>query len=272
MLSRQDSRKAASIFEKYNSAPAEIHAAVEQWENGTCDTISYKDESGNTIYVPGTAPGGPNIGKPVFQYKTEPRKTFGEGGLMVAESSNCVSFIPGGFRDAPTVNTMNPVREEIGGNSALMSLVHVVTIPKDIRIFNAATLTSSHESLLKEMKDLGEKAIDILINGPKEMIGSLKWVYAQSGSITMNDGTQKSILVTINDLSLGSQSNFGSTTSNDIRNSFHVYPCASIAWLHLHTYAGNLLTKSYDSQELYAENTYGCAKNTSYDKVLSSIH
>ena len=50
--------------------------------------------------------------------------------------------------------------------------------------------------------------IDILLNGPREMIGSLQWVYKQSGEIVMSDGSKKSQVVTISDLSPSCQNNF----------------------------------------------------------------
>ena len=90
---------------------------------------------------------------------------------MVCESTNCISFIPAGFRNASTPNTMNPVREEIGGTTALMSLVHVLTIPKDVRIYNAATLRKEHLPVLEEMEELGQKAVDILMEIWSRSIG-----------------------------------------------------------------------------------------------------
>ena len=271
MLSRQGSRVTSQIFRDYQDTSYEFQEAVSNWEQGLSDEISYIDGFELKVYASGTAPGGPNIGKPVFQYKKEPFKTFGDGGLMIAESENCVSFIPGGFRDALTINTMNPVREEIGGESALMSLVHIVTIPKKTRIYNAATLRKEHIPLLEEMKELGNKAVDILLNGPKEMIGSLQWVYRQSGEIVMNDGSKKSQVVTISDLSLSCQKNFNKRLNKyNIRDSFHVYPAASVGWLHLHTYVGDLLTKAHDTMESTAQ-AKGYKKNTMYDEVISAL-
>ena len=275
MLSRQKTicfgHIQPKIFEDYRDTSDEFQEAVSNWEQGLADEISYIDGLNLKVYASGTAPGGPNIGKPVFQYKKEPFKTFGDGGLMIAESDNCVSFIPGGFRDAPTINTMNPIREEIGGESALMSLVHIVTIPKNTRIYNASTLKKEHIPLLNEMKELGEKAVSILLAGPKEMIGSLQWVYNQSDQITMSDGSKKSQVVTISDLSLSCQNNFNKKLQKyNILNSFHVYPAASVGWLHLHTYVGDLLTKAHDTMEQTAQSK-GYKKNTDFDEVVSVL-
>lgn len=248
----------------------ELAEAVDSWEKGETDTISYT-EKGQTIYAPGTVPGGPNIGQPVFQFKQEPKTPIADGGLMVAESESCVSFIPGGFRGGKTVNTMNPVREEVGGPSALMSLVHVVTIPKDKRIYNAITLKAEHIPLLQEMKELGEKAALILLKGPKTMTGSFKWVYSQSGMLEMNDGQTKSMKVVESDLSPSCQTNYHKAIKNpELRNSFHVGNAASIGYLHLHTYIGNILTTAHDSMEREAAGK-GYAKNTPFEIVVNSL-
>jgi hypothetical protein len=259
------------LFDRYQTETDwELQEAVDSWEKGTRDTISYTNDEGKVVYAPGTCPGGDNIGKPIFQFLNM-GKSFADGGTMVAESANCISFIPAGFRNASTQNTMNPVREEIGSTSALQSLVHVLTIPKDERIYNAATLRPEHKHLLKEMKTLGEKAVGILMNGPKEMMGSFKWVYSQKGTIQMNDGSTKSLEVVKEDMSPSCQQNYHKKINNPkILNSFHIFPAASIGWLHLHSYVGDLLTTAYDTMESDAASK-GYCKNTSYEEVGSNI-
>ena len=116
------------MFSKYHNGESwELHDAVARWENGETDTISYTNEEGQVVYCPGTIGGGPFAGKPAFQ-AFNMKKSFAEGGTLVAESVNCISFIPAGFREAQTPNTMNPVREEIGKSSALMSLAWAASI------------------------------------------------------------------------------------------------------------------------------------------------
>jgi hypothetical protein len=262
------------ISQKYIDEDTILRETVSLWEEGSSETIMIDDKP-----IPGTIGSGPHIGKPVFQTFSMV-KSFMDGGTMVAESQNCVSFIPAGFRKAPTKNTMNPVREEIGGSSALMSLVHVLTIPKDIRIFNACTLERKHLSLLGEMKGLGEKAVDILRSGPKEMIGSLQWVLHQKDMIKMEDDTTKCLVVTKEDMSPSCHKNLmihdhgmrvvpGASTK--IMNSFHVYPCSSIGWLHLHSYLGDLLTTAYDTMEAESQEKYGVPKNTPYETIVNSL-
>lgn len=270
MATRIRSSSQPPFNQEYLDSPDELKQAVHEWEQGNVDTITYNNGS-DIVLAPGTAPGGPNVGKPVFQYKKEPFTHITDGGLMVAESVNCVSFIPGGYRDADTVNTMNPVREEIAGNSALMSLVHVLTIPKTQRIYNASTIKPEHKELLTEMKELGERATITLMEADMSMIGSLPWIYQQKGTLTMKDGTTKSNMVVVSDLSPSCQKNFGKPLkSYKILNSFHVYPTASIGWLHLHSYVGDLLTTAHDSME-WGEALKGGRKNTPYEYVYKNI-
>jgi hypothetical protein len=248
----------------------ECHDAVTAWEKGVTDTIMWQDESGKEVFAPGTCPGGPNLGKPFFQFLPL-HKSFEEGGSKVAESDNCISFIPAGFRGGKTPNTMNPVREDIGGPSALMSLVHVLTIPKDVRIYNAATLTHDHQPLLQEMKELGEKAVMILMKGSKDMMGSFKWQYSQDGEVEMSDGTMQSAKVLETDLTEKCQKNYHKKIRDpSILNSFHVYPAASIGYLHLHSYVGELLTTAHDTMSRDAKDK-GYHKNVPYDVVVKQL-
>ena len=154
----------------------ELKVCIGEWERGNSETMLLNGKS-----IDGTIPGGDNIGKPVFQFL--PIKSLSDGGTMVMESQNCHAIIPAGFRDASTVNTMNPIRYEIGRLSSLMSILHVIVIPKEERIYNATTLNSSHKDLLNEMRELGRDAITKLILSDKNMIGSLKWQLNQTDNI-----------------------------------------------------------------------------------------
>lgn len=248
------------------TTPWELQDAVSSWEKGETDVIKYS-EGGP---APGTCPGGPNLGKPFFQFLPL-HKSFEEGGTKVAESENCISFIPAGFRGGKTPNTMNPVREELGGTSSLMSLVHVLTIPKDVRVYNAATLRVDHIPLLQEMKELGEKSAMILMKGPKTMMGSFKWQYSQQGEVEMSDGTMKSMEVVKTDLSPKCQKNFHKKIPEPtIFNSFHVYPAASIGYLHLHSYVGELLTSAHETMTKEAKEK-GYHKNVPYEVVVKQL-
>ena len=256
-------------LEQFHSASDTLKDAIHQWETGLTDTITYEQE-GKLVLAPGTCPGGPNAGKPFFQFLPL-KKSFEEGGTMVCESENCISFIPAGYRGADTPNTMNPVREEIAGTTALMSLVHVLTIPKDIRIYNAATLRPEHLPLLKEMEDLGKKAVDILMTAGPTQLGSLGWVYQQRGTLEMKDGSIKSVEVVPTDLEYNCRNNFKkSLPKYDTNHSFHMFPAASIGYLHLHSYVDQLRTTAYGTMERECR-AKGYIKNTPLSHVRAYL-
>lgn len=249
--------------------------AISRWERGESETISWQNENGVTEYGPGTVPGGPNIGKPAFQFLIPIMKPISQGGTVIMETENFISFIPAGFRLAPTVNTMNPVREEIGGTTALMSLVHVLTVPKNVRIHNANTLNESHVDMLEEMEELGQKSVEALMSANETMIGSLKWVLEQDSMLQMNDGRSMSTKVTESDISPTCRIFFnqvltGNPFDYNIEHTYHVGPAASIGWLHLHSYVGQLKTTAYDTMEHEAMSK-GYCKNTPSSDVIASI-
>ena len=84
-------------------------------------------------------------------------------------------------------------------------------------------------------------------------------------------GSKKSLLVTMNDLSPDCQMNFSKLSVNaSIRNSFHVYPTASVGYLHLHSYLDEFLTTAHDTMEKEAKEK-GYIKNTSFEEVMESL-
>ena len=93
------------------------------------------------------------------------------------------------------------------------------------------------------MKKLGEQAVKIFMEAGEDQLGSLAWKM-QDGAIQMKDYSQvKSVKVVDTDLSPDCRSNYGKNLKNIyILNSIFVYPSASIGWLHLHSYVGDLLT------------------------------
>jgi hypothetical protein len=260
---------AGNVSTEYLSA-----TAIQKWETGETDEISW-EENGEIKYAHGTVPGGPNIGKPAFQFLLPLMKSITDGGTVIMETDNCISFIPAGFRNAKTVNTMNPVREEIGGTTALMSLVHVLTIPKNTRIYNATTLNESHIELLNEMKELGYQSVIKLMMSDKNLIGSLEWVIDQDGELEMNDGVKHSTKVIESDMSHKCRINFRkvlrkSLNGFNVSNTFHVGQAASIGWLHLHSFVTELRTSAYDTMERNAADK-GYRKNTPFDEIMDSL-
>ncbi len=252
----------------------ELNVCIGEWERGNSETMLLNGKS-----IDGTIPGGDNIGKPVFQFL--PVKSLSDGGTMVMESQNCHAIIPAGFRDAPTVNTMNPVRYEIGRLSTLMSILHVIVIPKEKRIYNATTLNSSHRDLLFEMRELGRDAITKLIRADVDMIGSLKWQLKQTGNITMNNGKVYNTFIKTNDMSSrGHCKRNLKNACNDklsdnfmidsIRHYFHVGESASIGYLHLHSTADCFNTIARDIMEDKAKSK-DTIKNTPFDEIIKLL-
>ena len=252
----------------------ELNVCIREWERGKSETMLLNGKN-----IPGTIPSGDNMGKPVFQFL--PVKSLRDGGTMVMESQNCRAIIPAGFRKGPTVNTMNPVRYEIGGLSALMSILHVVVIPKETRIYNATTLNSSHRDLLIEMRQLGQDAVTKLIRADVNLIGSLKWQLTQNKSITMNDGNVYNTFIKMDDMSSNGRCKRNLVNARDgklsvnfminsIRHYFHVGVSASIGYLHLHSTADcfNTLTRDIMEDKAKSKDTI---KNTPFNEIFKLL-
>lgn len=252
----------------------ELNVCITEWERGNSETMLLNGKN-----ILGTIPSGDNMGKPVFQFL--PVKSLTDGGTMVMESQNCYSIIPAGFRKGPTTNTMNPVRYEIGGLSALMSILHVIVIPKETRIYNATTLNSSHRDLLMEMRQLGHDAITKLIRADVDLIGSLKWQLTQNKSITMNDGKVYNTFIKMDDMSSSGRCKRNLVNARDgklsdnfiidsIRHYFHVGESSSIGYLHLHSTADCFNTLARDLMENEAKSK-DTIKNTPFDEIFKLL-
>ena len=252
----------------------ELNVCIREWERGKSETMLLNGKN-----IPGTIPSGDNMGKPVFQFL--PVKSLSDGGTMVMESQNCRAIIPAGFRKGPTTNTMNPVRYEIGGLSALMSILHVVVIPKETRIYNATTLNSSHRDLLIEMRQLGQDAVIKLIRADVKLIGSLKWQLTQNKSILMNNGNVYNTFIKMDDMSSNGRCKRNLVNARDgklsdnlminsIRHYFHVGESSSIGYLHLHSTADcfNTLARDIMEDKAKSKNTI---KNTPFDEIFKLL-
>ena len=235
------------IYEKFYTN-SEIVECVKQWENGESDTMVVNDKPIHGVL---------NNGKPVFQIM--PYKKFEDGGTMLFETENHRVIIPGGFRRGPTYNTMNPVKYSIGGLSALMSLCHVLIIPKR-RIYNAITLKREHIRMISEMEELGATALTKLIEGSTDMVGSIRWQFIQRGTIKLDDDKEYSVELEKEDfmdscgesfkrLSEGEMESILEESKSQMKFSFHLGKKASVGYLHMHAYLGNFLTKAYEEME-----------------------
>ena len=88
----------------------------------------------------------------------------------------------------------------------------------------------------------------------------------------MEDGRKVSMEV-MKGSSLICKKNFKKDLSDyTILNSFHAYPSASIGWLHLHSYVGELLTSAHDTMEnKELEKGPSIRKNTPYQEVVDYL-
>lgn len=256
----------------------DLCTAVDNWEKMGCETITLQD--GRQAH--GVTPNG----KPVFQFI--PFNGFDQNGTVVAESDNCVAIIPAGCRDGSITHTMQPYRFDIGGLSALSSLIHLVVIPKKTsmyRIYNAVTLRKEHLPLIEEMERIGKNAVEILLNGSEEQIGSLRWILSQNGTVTKQDGSTHSTLVTEDDISEHSHCRKGFKTlktmgvdhamdhlRKSIVSSFHVGKNASVGWLHMHCRVSALDTVALDAMEAKAIQDGLGSKNTPVKDIVDLIH
>lgn len=194
-------------------------------------------------------------GLPVFEFLIKKHGIY-----PVAETPNNIAFIPAGFnlkKDSTRTLTeedlseiqvgentyINPVQYKYAEKSALMSLLHVLVIPKK-RIFNAVTLPGKKYDL-EEAKKCGEIALKTLRNGPISMVGSLKfWLNNKNPKWKVNQDDMKSRLPeNVN------------TYKMDIKHSYHVYGNNSVGYLHMHVYDSNLLTKAYEKMDGDNKNT-----------------
>lgn len=227
---------------------------ISDWENGRSD--NFVDQQGFKFY-PGTL-GATINGKPVFQVFLE-KNTI----VRICENQEHVAFIPAGFNrgkdqsktltdadiDSLTVRSdsatsvINPIQHRFAGNSALMSLLHVLVIPKQ-RIFNAVTLRNKGYNY-SSAQALGRQALQMLKDAPSDTAGSLSF-WLKDGKLKAREEDMASNCALPEDAEMH---------SIDHKYSFHVYGDNSIGYLHMHVYDGSLLTKAYEEMGGNKKNT-----------------
>lgn len=273
------------MFSKYYDN-AKLVSGAKKWEIGEVDKIIITHEDGTTEFAKGTIGGVPPFHK--FNFDGDDRfrmnKTFADGGTFICESENCYAIIPGAFRAGDTPNKMQPTRFEIGGEGSLQSLVHTLVIPKTIRKISCDTLTPEDKPLIDEMKELGVKSVNILVEGEEDLMGSLKWQLNLNGMVVI-DGIEVSMELTPEDMSkipigecIPPIENFRKYKENgklpenimrSLRQTFHRYGHYSVTGLHLHNFIGDFITRAHDE----AENKYvGDFKNVHVDDVMGFIY
>jgi hypothetical protein len=250
-MSQQDYTTARNQFRKNTDQKEEIEA----WENGLLD--SFRGDIKGII---------PSMGKSVFQMCFDPDNTKFEFTTLLEETDEYIVIVPAGYRSdrAPTYKTTNPPMSRIGGNSALMSLVHVLVIPKR-RIYNALTLWKKDIPLVKKMQSVADKWVRYLSTADDRVPFSKAWML--DGLISANPELQEEFKIVPEDMSLVNNSRtpfclYGTLHPDNVpvATTFHINH--SIGWLHMHGFANNLLTTGYDIHH---------EKNVSVDSVLVGL-
>mgnify|MGYP006125983535 CR=1 FL=1 len=269
--------KTINTYEKFYNDEDRVRAFM-KWEKKESDDIRMSD---------GSVPRGvlPN-GRTLFEV-LDTGKKMGDGGTLVTETEHFNIIIPGGYRDYDTFNGSNPVKYSLGGMRALMSLVHLIAVPKKgspIRICNAVTMDSlEHGWLISEMEQGLVRGILKLIDGGTDMPYSVRWHLIQNKMIHMSDGIfEHSTQITDEDMSNSCKDSFNGlldgriaevleVAKNNIKFSFHLDDVCSIMNIHCHGYCGNLLTLAHDMMEEDA-NLNGTIKNTPSDTIKMMIN
>jgi len=268
------------IYSDYYNNPDLVKADL-NWENGSTDEI-FTTQDNNKIYAPGTVRGKPLFENGVLESIGQPSfKTMRwKGGTMISKSKNWTCIIPGGFRNGPTTNNMNPVRYEIGGLSALQGLIHVIAIPNQ-RITNCVTVEERDLNLINEGIQLIEITFFLLLHGGMNEIGSLRWQLNQWGEISIND-ENISLECSDNDFvdedkelfsNLKNTLHMENDTIDDFINQVelsvtcHGDTNASIRKLHLHGFSSNIKTIAYQKMEEKAK-LNGSHKNIPIQHVI----
>jgi hypothetical protein len=267
------------IYSEYYKNSDLVKADI-NWENGFTDEI-FTMNNDEKVYASGTVRGKPVFEDGVLESLNQPSlKTMRwRGGTMISKSKNWCCIIPGGFRNGPTANKMNPVRYEIGGLSALQGLLHIIAIPNQ-RITNCVTVEEKDLSLIDEGIQLLEITFFLLLHGGEDEIGSVRWQLNQSGNIKMNNDDEYSLECNENDFVVEDRELFNelkmNINSSELDNSLnklklsvtcHGDKNASIRKLHLHGFSSNLKTIAYEKMEEKAK-LNGSQKNIPIQHVI----
>lgn len=222
-------------------------------------------------------------------------------GQSPLEGRQFITIIPAGFPKADTPKTHNPVRFEIGGGSALMSLVHVLVMESngERRLYNAVTMPFGEQpdpeefpkakQMLLDMMKLGRAAVEKLVRGPPEEVGSLRWQLQRDGMLAMKDGTEKSLRVVDSDMSCWASKEYtleklrsitdenewqqvGKELMRSVHFSAHVHKSCSIGWWHMHVWLEALQTIAFDKMEEEAGNdNTKVVKNMPIDALILAL-
>ena len=285
----------ASSYPLTHKAYQEFYEDIEQfnkteaWENCSSETMNG---------VMGTIPGGPNAGKPVFQFNPAPHCTvpLGQGGSMVGKSP-CGRFLAiapchgGRHTDPKTPHNLQHVRNDICP-MGIMSLLHFLIIPNPEhpdfkttkRYANAMTLGAEDLEVIGVMEDLGNKVMNEYLDAGSDKVASLRWWLsrASTDTVELSSGLSVSEKIDQFDFKDDCRANFnslldGSTLPSMIQSlkenkafSFHLAK-RTVNWLHMHVWLPDLGTVNLYQLERSAEEA-GHEKNTPTDVIRMFIN
>jgi hypothetical protein len=285
----------ASSYPLGHKAYREFYEDIEQfnkteaWENCSSETMKG---------VVGTIPGGPNVGKPVFQFNPAPHCTvpLGQGGSMVGKSP-CGRFLAiapchgGRATDPKTPHNLQHVRNEICP-MGIMSLLHFLIIPNPEhpdfkntkRYANAMTLGKDDLGMIDIMEDLGNKVMNEYLDAGSDKVASLRWWLSRASTdeVELSSGSTVSEKITETDFQDNCRENFsslldGSTLPSMIQTlkenkafSFHLAK-RTVNWLHMHVWLPDLGTVNLEQLEQSATEV-GHEKNTPTEVIRMFIN
>lgn len=228
---------------------------IEAWEDGETNKMFCN--------VPGMFS---NTNMPVFQLCFDPNNTKFNFTTILEETEEYIVIVPAGYmsEETPTYKMANPPVCRIDKDRALMSLVHVLVIPKK-RIYSALTLKKSDIPLIETMQNVADKWVRYLTMADSTVPFSKQWVL--EGGMSANPDNIEKFKITPKDMSLVNNSR--ATYDCPVLHADHI-PVAttfhlnhSVGWLHMHGFANNLLTSGYD---VHFE------KNVPVDTILNELN
>jgi hypothetical protein len=233
--------------------------------------------------VHGCLKDGDNKGIPIMDIIKYP--SLSEGGTCILKEKGRLSgemiivFIPGNCKNGSITNNIQPYNYKIS-ESGLSSLWHLLAITENVTYCNAVTLKKEQLNIVKDKKELLEKAMRILISGTKDDIGSYEWIKRLDGLVTMDDGSEIPINITEECLSEECSYNFkkfveGDNIIEDVMQNigyfYHPYTQSTVFTGHMHAFAIDYRTKCYDCMESKAQEK-GFIKNIPVDEIIEYVN
>jgi len=213
-------------------------------------------------------------GKPLYQTKRGLNEFIAYNGSLVRRS-RCNKFLAilpqheGEEDDPVTPYNLHHVKHSISPNG-IFSPCHVMVIPnpdheyfRKRRYANAMTLTKDDIPMLDVMEELLNNTIHSLIDGPSEMIGSLRWWISRKDSDMVRtsegmefekidiDDFKPNLSHNFNNLMDASRGSWEKRTDKLKKNISTSFQLASrkVNWLTMHGWINSLETINYEKME-----------------------